>query len=201
MTLLRSPMRTLARITHSGPNGLLSRPGPNSFLTASLSPRLPSPASVYSGYRPMSVSRLPLPSNSRHSSTVAGQIKMQLPSPHSSLSKVPTSSKHDKWGFVVYRCTYHDDHAWERIKQIFHERTQQALQRSDTPEVADSHEWTFVDDRAALDGASKPQLRECFNNWASHAMATEQPRAKAETERDLTQRQLSAYRGTTTSFR
>jgi hypothetical protein len=111
---------------------------------------------------------------------------MVLPSPQSVLSKVLTSSKHDKWGFVVCRCTYQDDYAWERFKQIFRERTQQALQNSDTPEVVDSHEWTFVDDRAALDGASRPQLRECFNNWAAHAIATEQPRAKAEIERDPT---------------
>lgn len=134
----------------------------------------------------MPVSRLPSPSNKRNSSSVADQTKMKLPSPQRVLSEVLTSSKHDKWGFVTYRCTYQDDLAWERFKQIFRERTQQALQRSDTPEVADSHEWTFVDVRAALDGASRPQLRERFNNWAAHAMATEQPRAKVEIERDPT---------------
>jgi hypothetical protein len=80
----------------------------------------------------MPVSGLPFPSNKRESSDFASQIKMELPSPHSALSKVLTSSKHEKWGFVVYRCTSQDDYAWERFKQIFHERTQQALQSSDT---------------------------------------------------------------------
>ena len=126
------PMRTLARITHRGPKGLLSPSELNSFLPASLSPRLPSSASVYTGYRPMPVSRLPFPSDKRYSSSVADQTKMELPSPQSVLSKVLTSSKHDKWGFVVYRCTSQDDYAWERFKQIFHERAQQALQSSDT---------------------------------------------------------------------
>jgi hypothetical protein len=177
-------MRTLARITHSGPTGSLLHPDLNSFLPASLLPRLPSPALVYTRYNPMLVSRLPFPSNKRNSSSVADQTKMELPSPQGVISKVPTSSKHDKRGFVFYRCTYEDDQAWERFKQVFRERTQRALQRSDTLEVADSHEWTFVDDRPALDGASRSQLRERFNNRAAHAIATEQPRAKAEIERD-----------------
>jgi hypothetical protein len=101
--------------------------------------------------------------------------KDEAAAPQNVLSKVLISSKHDKWGFVIYRCTYEDDQAWDRFQQVFRERKQQALQRSDTPKIADSHEWTFVDDRTALDGASRPQLRERFNEWAAHAMATEQP--------------------------
>ena len=42
------------------------------------------------------------------------------------------------------------------------ERTQEEMQESDTPEVADKLEWTFAEDRAALDGASRSQLRERF---------------------------------------
>ena len=92
--------------------------------------------------------------------------------------------KHDKWGFVIYRCTYQDDEAWGRFKQIVLERAQEDMQESDAPEVADKLEWTFVEDRAALDGASRSQLRERFKRWAAQAIVTEQPRAKAEIEQD-----------------
>jgi hypothetical protein len=114
---------------------------------------------------------------------------MELPSPERVLLGSLAELKHDKWGFVIYRCTYQDDHAWERFKQIIHERTQKSMEMSDTPEaansLADSLEWTFVEDRTALDGASKSQLRERFNKWAAQAIVTEQPRAQAETKRDL----------------
>lgn len=92
------------------------------------------------------------------------------------------SNKHDKWGFVIYRCTYEDDHGWDRFKQIIYERTQREMQESDTPEAADSLEWTFVEDRTTLDGASRAKLRDRFNQWAAQAIVTKQPRAQAETQ-------------------
>lgn len=85
--------------------------------------------------------------------------------------------KHDKWGFVIYRCTYKDDQGWHRFKQIVHGCTQEDMQSSDAPEVFEKLEWTYVEDRAALDGVSRPQLREHFNQWAEQAIVTEQPRA------------------------
>jgi hypothetical protein len=112
---------------------------------------------------------------------------MQLPSPENVLLQALAELKHDKWGFVIYRCTYQDDHAWERFKQNIHESTQKFTEMSDTPEAAkslnDSLEWTFVEDRAALDDASRSQLRQRFKEWSAQAIVTEQPRAKAETER------------------
>ena len=86
---------------------------------------------------------------------------------------------------MIYRCTYQDDDAWERFKRIVHERSQELIQTSDTPEVADSLEWTLVEDRVPLDGASRSQLRERFNTWAAEAIPIEQLRAEAEIERTL----------------
>jgi hypothetical protein len=60
------------------------------------------------------------------------------------------------------------------------------MQKSDAPEVADKLEWTFVEDRAALDGASRTQLRERFKQWAAQAIFTEQPRAQAQAQEDPT---------------
>jgi hypothetical protein len=148
-----------------------------------------SPASIYIGCRSLPVRRLSLSLNKRHLNlNSAPQLKLQLPSPESVLLGSLAEIKHDKWGFMIYRCTYQDDHAWERFKQIMHERTQKLMEMSYTPEAAksltDNLEWTFVEDRVALDGASKSQLRERFKKWAVQSIVTEQPRAQAETERD-----------------
>lgn len=50
------------------------------------------------------------------------------------------------------------------------------MANSDAPEVANSLEWTLVED-PSLGGASKDQLREHHKQWATQAFATEQPRA------------------------
>jgi hypothetical protein len=65
---------------------------------------------------------------------------------------------------------------------MVYENTQKSMLRFDAPEAADSLEWTFVEDRAALDGASRSQLREHFNRWVPQAFAAEQPRAQDQTE-------------------
>lgn len=107
---------------------------------------------------------------------------MQLLSPERMILNTLKQSKHDKWGFVIYRCTYEDDEGWELFKHLLHERTQKTIQRSDAPEVAHSLEWTFVEDRAALEDASRSRLRDRFNRWADLAFVTEQPRAHAEAQ-------------------
>lgn len=86
--------------------------------------------------------------------------------------------KHDKWGWVIYRCTYDDDDAWTRFKQSINQQSRETIARSDTPEAGDSLEWTFVEDRGTLDGASRDQLRARFKAWAADAIRTEQPRAE-----------------------
>jgi hypothetical protein len=165
--------------------GLL-RLGLTSSPPASLPLQLPLPASVYIRCRSLPVRMLSLSFNKRYSNS-APQSKMQLPSSECVLLGSLAANKHGKWGFVIYRCTYQDDYAWERFKQIFHERTREYMEMSETPEAATSLaeklEWTFVEDRVALDGASRSQLRERFKEWAAQSIVTEQPRARAKTER------------------
>ena len=86
--------------------------------------------------------------------------------------------KHDKWGWVIYRCTYGDDEAWNRFQQIINEGSRKQLDKPDVPqEVSSSLEWTFVSDAATLDNASRDQLRRRFRDWAADAERIEQPRA------------------------
>jgi hypothetical protein len=103
---------------------------------------------------------------------------MTLPSPESQILEMLKASKHSKWGFVICRCTYQNDQAWPHFKNFVHDRTKKAISKSDTPEIADSLEWTFVEDHATLDGASRAQLRQRFNEWAENAYAVEQPRGQ-----------------------
>jgi hypothetical protein len=105
-------------------------------------------------------------------------LKMPLPSAERVTLETLEQSKHDKWGYVIYRCTYRNDRDWNRFKQLVHKRSRENIEESDTPQIAQSLEWTFVEDRDALDGASRAQLRERFNKWAAQVIATEQPRAQ-----------------------
>lgn len=100
------------------------------------------------------------------------------PSPESKIRDWLRRIKHDKWGWVIYRCTYGDDAAWARFKRIIEQRSRREIAESDTPEVADSLEWTFVEDASTLDGASRDQLRARFRAWVPGAARTEQPRSE-----------------------
>lgn len=82
----------------------------------------------------------------------------------------------DKWGWVIYRCTYNDDEAWSRFKNVVSHQAHELIAESDTPEIADSLEWTFIENRDTLENASKDQLRARFNAWAAEAADVENPR-------------------------
>ncbi|KAM5467095.1 hypothetical protein MauCBS54593_005715 [Microsporum audouinii] len=88
--------------------------------------------------------------------------------------------KHDKWGWVIYRCTYNDDEAWDRFKKMVYYWSMEEISESESQsfEIAGSMEWTFIEDRKLLEGASRAQLRAHFNAWAKDAIRKEQPRAE-----------------------
>ncbi|KAK6434550.1 hypothetical protein LTR95_009261, partial [Oleoguttula sp. CCFEE 5521] len=102
---------------------------------------------------------------------------LPLPSPSRNIHDGLVEDKHDKWGWVIYRCSYEDDVAWERFKQIINQRTRAQILKSDAPEALNTLEWTFVDDRPTLECIPMNQLRSHFNSWAATAVQTEQPRA------------------------
>ncbi|KFZ22761.1 hypothetical protein V502_02763 [Pseudogymnoascus sp. VKM F-4520 (FW-2644)] len=102
--------------------------------------------------------------------------------------------KHDKWGWVIYRCSYGDDEAWTRFQRIINDRSRKDMAgRGFPPDLANSLEWTFVSDRASLDGASKEQLRSYFRAWVAEAEKVEQPRATVENGRDATKAQRYSF--------
>ncbi|KAI6881207.1 hypothetical protein KC360_g6759 [Hortaea werneckii] len=52
---------------------------------------------------------------------------------------------------------------------------------SDVPELADSLEWTFIEDRNSLEDASKDHVRTRHRQWAAEAFRIENPRAASDT--------------------
>ena len=78
-----------------------------------------------------------------------------LPSAEQNILSFLRHQKHERWGWVIYRCTYNDDEAWDRFKDFVDQQSRQFIAESDTPEIADSLEWTFIENRDILDNATK----------------------------------------------
>lgn len=72
-----------------------------------------------------------------------------------------------KWGFRIYRCTYDDDDAWDRYMGNLENRLEKALKVTGSDYMLTPyHEWTIVEDREALDGAPKEEVRSRFREWS-----------------------------------
>ena len=74
----------------------------------------------------------------------------------------------DKWGWVVYRCSYAKefDGAWDDLKRRIQQGMRESIARSDAPSIAETMEFVFVEDPATLEGASVEELRRRFQDWA-----------------------------------
>lgn len=68
------------------------------------------------------------------------------------------------WGLVVYRVSYGNDAAWERMLAQIREDVNTALEGQQ--EQAQRHELVVMDDRSRFDGAGPDQIRRHFNDWA-----------------------------------
>lgn len=88
--------------------------------------------------------------------------------------------KQEKWGWVIYRTGYTDNIVWSKFKDILARHTAFLVGDSDYPEIINSVDWVFMDDRDTFDQASHDFLRQHFNAWADAAVVSENPRADAE---------------------
>ncbi|KLU87062.1 hypothetical protein MAPG_06067 [Magnaporthiopsis poae ATCC 64411] len=77
-----------------------------------------------------------------------------------------------KWGFVIYRCTYDDDALWEAFVTMLKASAAAYLQaRKQENILGPDLQWTIIEDRATLDGASKETVRQHFLDWvAAHSV-------------------------------
>lgn len=70
------------------------------------------------------------------------------------------------WGFVIYRCDYSDDALFERFIDYLREHAERYHRRRQQERTTGLYlRWTIVQDREALDGATKEQVRRRFVEW------------------------------------
>ncbi|KAK5114557.1 hypothetical protein LTR85_010134 [Meristemomyces frigidus] len=75
------------------------------------------------------------------------------------------------WGFVIYRCTYASDSAWEHFLDVLNARTRRSLREYSYPELYDTLSWSIESDDQTLNGASKDFVRERFRDWVEREIA------------------------------
>ncbi|KAF2711169.1 hypothetical protein K504DRAFT_466183 [Pleomassaria siparia CBS 279.74] len=78
--------------------------------------------------------------------------------------KVLKDDPERKWGFVIYRCTYGDDAAWERFMTHMKMRTRLNLRRVEDYDIYSRLAWTVIED-PKLDEADDDVVRERFAQW------------------------------------
>lgn len=80
---------------------------------------------------------------------------MQCHRVRTALEKDPNS----KWGFVIYRCTYGDDAAWERFMCHLQTRTRLNLETYGESDLFSRIDWSVQHD-TSLDEAGSEEVRE-----------------------------------------
>lgn len=71
-------------------------------------------------------------------------------------------SRHNKWGFIFYRCSYEDNSAWKHFTDIVRRRAELDLNADKGIDIKKSLELTFREDRWAFDGATINTVRNHF---------------------------------------
>lgn len=87
-------------------------------------------------------------------------------SPEGKIQWLLNSGAEDKWGWVIYRCTYKPelDGHWKEFKRRIETQSRE-LRESDAPEIAEKLDWAFVED-PELENASRDELKHRFREWA-----------------------------------
>ena len=87
---------------------------------------------------------------------------------------------HRVWGFVIYRCTYGDDAAWEECLRRLNAATRSNMRFYEALDLLDGEDdryrfkQTIFSDAAKFDGASTQVVRRHFQTWRALAFDQEQ---------------------------
>ncbi|KAI8943079.1 hypothetical protein NX059_001111 [Plenodomus lindquistii] len=79
-----------------------------------------------------------------------------------------------KWGFLIYRCDYRSDAAWDSFMGTLHWNVNRALSILKATDLAASLDLRVQSDQSALDGASVDRVRDLFEAWVNSAEAKEE---------------------------
>ena len=72
-------------------------------------------------------------------------------------------------GFSIYRCTYKDNKAWERVLQQLQGAVQKSLEK-DAPELIPHHQLVINDNSAKFNGATSHEIRDPLNVWVEEQL-------------------------------
>ncbi|KAK3939341.1 hypothetical protein QBC46DRAFT_388211 [Diplogelasinospora grovesii] len=75
--------------------------------------------------------------------------------------------KLDRWGFVIYRCTYGSQEKWDKFLALAKQEARDYLERWGTGDLSvyDKIDWTVIEDAETLDGASILNTTRKFRAW------------------------------------
>ncbi|KAJ6092404.1 hypothetical protein N7467_004373 [Penicillium canescens] len=77
------------------------------------------------------------------------------------------------WGFVIFRCTYHNDADWENFMARMVGAVSEDLKGSNGLDLLDTFAPTVLED-PSFEGATVATLREHFHQWKKTALKEEQ---------------------------
>ncbi|EEP75912.1 predicted protein [Uncinocarpus reesii 1704] len=107
-----------------------------------------------------------------------------------------SQQRHDKWGFLIYRCTYDDDTAWATFLSLLEERAHDNLKREGDLDLKEKLVWTVIEDKEKLDGASVDKVGDMFLNW----IESEEAKNEQQIGPDELGRPVAAILGTTPRY-
>lgn len=84
----------------------------------------------------------------------------------------PHLKKDLPWGFVIYRCSYGDNRAWERMLGAIDKSVKESLEDEDNnrPDLLSSYEPVIFDDKEKFDGATSHEVRDHFSVWVAEQL-------------------------------
>ncbi|KAJ5766906.1 uncharacterized protein N7511_004522 [Penicillium nucicola] len=77
------------------------------------------------------------------------------------------------WGFVIYRCTYQSQAAWDEFICRLLTNTYETLEEMEAPEILENFALTVIEDSGSLDGATTTTVRRHFQQWVENAVPDE----------------------------
>lgn len=67
--------------------------------------------------------------------------------------------RQEKWGWVIFRCTYTDDAAWENFLRLLRADMKAELDFSGDRDMLDTLDLVIIEDKDTLDNADIPEVR------------------------------------------
>lgn len=90
------------------------------------------------------------------------------------------------WGFVIYRCDYSDDALFDRFIAYLREQAERHHRDRQQDRTTGLYlRWDIIQDREALDGATKDQVRQRFVEWRD-GLSVERDGAGADADHRIT---------------